>query len=362
MKTQTEFRPNWVIHPGASIADALEERGWTQREAALRLGVSKKFINDLIKGRADIQAGTAAGLSRVLGSTESFWLQLQAQYDAERQRLAQEAQLAEEHGGWLKQFPLKELQDWGWLPKRSSMGQQIDAMLTYFGVASPQAWEDTYAQRLVAFRTSSILKDDVGATAAWLRQGERQAQEAALAPWNLSAFRALLPELRRLTSRSDFQVAWAELKSACATAGVAVVLERSPRGCRASGATFFVGSERAVLMLSGRYKSDDHLWFSFFHEASHLVLHSKKLLFIEGLTGLDAEKEAEANQLAADLLIPPAEVARLSELRTEADIISFAAALEIAPGIVVGRLQHEGILLRSHFNHLKRQFEWTAAP
>jgi HTH-type transcriptional regulator / antitoxin HigA len=47
-------------------------------------------------------------------------------------------------------------------------------------------------------------------------------------------------------------------------------------------------------MLSFRYKTNDHFWFSLFHELAHLLLHGKKSLFLEGCAeGFQPEQEAD---------------------------------------------------------------------
>jgi Zn-dependent peptidase ImmA (M78 family) len=109
-----------------------------------------------------------------------------------------------------------------------------------------------------------------------------------------------------------------------------------------------------------RYKSDDHLWFSFFHEAAHLLLHGKRRIFIDDDTGKDG-LDAEANVFAANFLIPPPAFKHLMKSTpvTEAAILRVAKEIGIAPGIIVGRLQHENILQFSECNHLKKRFEWA---
>ncbi len=112
---------------------------------------------------------------------------------------------------------------------------------------------------------------------------------------------------------------------------------------------------KAVIQLSLRYKSNDHLWFTFFHEAGHIIRHGRKEIFIEG-KGMDREKEEEANAFARDKLIPAAEYRRFKKSwdgRSLAAIETFAAKIKIAPGVVVGRLQHERSLPHSHGNGLK---------
>jgi Zn-dependent peptidase ImmA (M78 family) len=127
------------------------------------------------------------------------------------------------------------------------------------------------------------------------------------------------------------------------------------------GATRWIGPDRAILALTLRYKSNDQLWFSLFHEAAHILKQSKKLLVLEGSEALDPELEREADRFASDFLIPPAEAARLRGLRSAAEVEQAARRIGIAPGIVVGRMQKEGWLPWKNLNGLKVSYEWTLA-
>lgn len=114
-----------------------------------------------------------------------------------------------------------------------------------------------------------------------------------------------------------------------------------------------------MIQLSLKYRSDDQLWFTFFHEAGHILLHSKKLVYLNcGKVG-DEEDEREADQFAQDMLIPPGVTNRLAYLRGKAQIRQFAKSTNIAPGIVVGRLQREKLIPQSHCNDLKRKLAWS---
>jgi Zn-dependent peptidase ImmA (M78 family) len=114
------------------------------------------------------------------------------------------------------------------------------------------------------------------------------------------------------------------------------------------------------LLLSFRYLSDDHFWFTFFHEAAHLLLHGPNALFLEAPDVLNSEQEQEANDFAARTLIPQTFGSELSRLRlTHEDLIRFARRVGVSPGIVAGQLQHQGRLRRDQMNRLKRRFEWS---
>jgi HTH-type transcriptional regulator / antitoxin HigA len=120
----------------------------------------------------------------------------------------------------------------------------------------------------------------------------------------------------------------------------------------------------ALIQLSLRYRTDDHLWFTFFHEIGHVLRHGKSDVWIE-TTSTDAEDpreaEAEADKFPRGILIPPSDARELPGLKTIDDVRRFAERLGIASGIVVGRLQHDQYWPHSHGNQLKAQLTFTAA-
>lgn len=359
MTDTASFQPLWVSPPGETIEDLLEENGWSQSELAQRIEFTAKHVNDLIKGRSAITAESAARLSRVLGSTPQFWLNREAQYRTalERERLRNHARGETD---WLKQLPLAWMKKHGWVDSYHDKGDQVLELLRFFGVASVGAWQERYAKPLTAFRASPKVQKKIGAVAAWLRQGEKEAASLECAPFDKEGFKQALTEIRALTVIAEPKRFVPELVRLCARNGVAVVVVPAPTGCPASGATKWLTPTKAILQLSLRYKTNDHLWFTFFHEAAHLLL--KKLLFIEGIDGLDTENEAQADRFAGNLLIPPEDARRLRKLAaagpiSKAKVRRFAKDLGIAPGIVVGRMQKEGWLPWTRMNGLKTRYE-----
>ena len=150
-----------------------------------------------------------------------------------------------------------------------------------------------------------------------------------------------------------------KLKGLCASAGVAVVFVPELPKTGVYGATRWIG-EKAIIQLSLRYKSNDHLWFTFFHEAGHIIKHGRRSIFIES-KGSICDKEDEANKFARDKLIPPAEIHDFlsNGIPKLIDIERFADKIGIAPGIVVGRLQHENIIKKNTGNKLKVFYRWA---
>lgn len=356
------FSPDWISAPGETIEDMLEERGWSQAELADRTGFTRKHVNDLVKGRAAISPETALRLESVLGSSAEFWLTREAQYrEALERRRSRDALGAEAE--WLRELPVRQMVKLGWVRRFGDPGEQVAECLRFFGVASVGAWRRQYEAPLAVFRASAKFEKKVGAVAAWLRQGERQATALICSPYDKAGFKGALCEVRSLTNEVDPQVFIPRLAEACAACGVAVALVPAPSGCPASGAARWLSSEKGMLILSLRHKTNDHLWFTFFHEAAHLLLHGRKLQFVDLDDGLESTIEDEADRFARDWLIPPSELRRLATLvqgrSVSATAVSnFAADIGVAPGIVVGRMQKEGWLPWSHLNGLKVRYQW----
>jgi plasmid maintenance system antidote protein VapI len=350
-----EFRPNWASAPGDTIADVLGERGWSIDEFAKRIGQPLEHADDLLRGRAAITIRIARQLERVLGGSVEFWMARDGQF---REDIAM-LQTADRE--WLRELPLRDMIRFGWLQPIPHPSEEVQACLRFFAVPAVAIWRQLYEplQTQAAFRTSPTFDSRPAAVAAWLRQGEIESTRISCAPWDPDHFRGSLNQIRRLTLEKDPTRFVPALKDECASAGVALAIVRAPQGCPASGATRFMSPEKALLLLSFRYLSDDQFWFTFFHEAGHILLHGHEKVFLEGLDNQSGVQEQEANEFAERVLIPQAfrdEFLRLpGEMR---EIIKFAKRVGIAPGIVVGQMQHYQRIRRNHFNGLKRRFQW----
>ncbi len=233
-----------------------------------------------------------------------------------------------------------------------------ESVLRFFGVASPELWETVWQEYQVAYRQTQRFETRAESVSAWLRQGEILARRTACASFDKKRFQDVLEKIRALTRETpeDFVRKLVEL---CASTGVAVVFVPELPKTGVYGATRWLG-DKAVIQLSLRYKSNDHLWFTFFHEAGHILKHGRKEIFIEG-DGLDGTKEREADAFARDKLIPPTALRRLlaKGQPTLTTIERFADQIGVAPGIVVGRLQHDEILPRNTGNKLKVFYRWV---
>jgi HTH-type transcriptional regulator / antitoxin HigA len=356
------WRPDWAIAPGEILIEALEDRRMTQSELARRMGRPIKTINEIIHGKAALTPDTAIQLERTLGISASFWNNLEARY---REHLAHQRAWAELEAGaeWADAFPVAELVRHNLIERGRTKGDLVAALLRYFGVGSRDAWERHWFAPTAAFRASPAFASSPHAVAAWLRWGEKRAADIKTEPFDPQRFREVLAEARVLTRREPFGQIIIRVQELCATAGVALVLTPELGKTRLSGAARWLSTDKAILQLSLRHKSDDHFWFSFFHEAGHLLQHTRDdfIDVADPEQGDKDEREEAADRFARDALIPArryAEFVAVGAFSTEA-VRQFAKDQGVAPGIVVGRLQRDGLVDRSHLNDLKRSIHWA---
>ena len=357
--TKNGFRPDYAVHPGSILYEHLEVSGISQAEFARRCGRSPKLISEILLGKAPVTPKTALQFEKVLGLDARVWLGIEAAYQLHRAS-EQGAKDLLESVAWAKTFPVKKLVHRGHFNLPDSETDAVDKLLAFFGVVSVDTWMAKYDLAQVAFRHSASFKTKWAALSAWLRLGELEAEQQQCAVYEEKQFMNATGEIRGLT-KLPINESLETAQRLCNQAGVALVLIKPLSKTALSGAAWWLSSGEAVIQLSMRHKSNDHLWLSFFHEAAHILLHKKKDVFIDGIDKDQNEIELEADNWAANALVPRSEWKRFIEVppHSKGEIREFAERQGLAPGIIVGMLQHSGCLPWSHFNDLKVKLEWA---
>lgn len=327
--------------PGDTILETLEHIKMNQVELAERMGKTPSKINDLISGKEPISLNTAFQLEKVLGIDAQFWLNREMLYREKLSRLEQDEAL-EECNDWLRMQPIKELKACGYIKAKNIGSTMAEECLKFYGVAAPAQWESLYVDQYISasFRKSDAHKSTLGGFAAFLRIGEIEMRKCKLDPYNKVDFKRALIAIRDLIRPhpEDFAL---RLQQLCANAGVAVVYTICISKAPVSGVVRWIGGN-PLIQLTDRYKSNDHFWFSFFHEAGHILLHGKKDVFVENLTEFegDSRKEIEADNFASKFLLPVDFTNELPDIITEKEIRKIARKYNTHPAIVLGHLQH----------------------
>lgn len=357
MMTSANYSPNWVSPPGKTIRDILANNAISTDSFAQFLNQDLISINELLIGKKPITNEIAEKLTLIIGSSKEFWLNRQLQYD-EAIRHLNNASTNQLLLSWSKSLPIAEMIKHKWIDKLQSNIERAYACLEFFDVETTEEWNSKHQLLLAqsAFRKSSKFNQDFFATATWLRKGELISNSIQAKPWSESLFREKLSEIRTLTREESPEIFLPQLIQICAECGVALSIVKPITGCRASGATRFISPSKAMMILSFRYLTDDQFWFTFFHEAGHLLLHKDKLI-VEGYE--DEELELEANEFAENILIPKENYSEFLKLGdNHKDIIRFARKIGISRGVIVGQLQKRELISFQKFNNLKFRFNW----
>jgi len=349
-----------LASPGDLLSEALDERGMSAADLARRTGRSEKHISELLHAKTTLSLNVALELEQVLGIPARLWQSLEFNYRSELRR-REILERKKTFADWMRRFPIREMMRAGYLPQvgRAPL-PRIEAVLDFFGVTSPDTWQAEWDAVAARFRQSHAYAPDFFALTAWLRRGELDAQGIHCPAYCRETFAASMSDARALTTQKP-DLFHRRLREICSAAGVAFTVTPSLPKLAISGATRWVGG-KAILQLSLRHKTDDQFWFSFFHEAYHVLEHRSNTIYLDMSDGeTDSREERLADAYARDLLIPPESYAEFVGARNFKDVSirRFAAAVGVAPGIIVGRLQHEKQLPFSQGNSLKQRFRWA---
>jgi len=350
---------NWFSKPGDSIRAIMQRRNISAHDLAQHFSESVEVVRGLVDGSLHIDETTATTLSEVLGATTKFWLKRQENFDAAVERAINKVRESGQEDMVLS-LPAPGRKVGGRL-SAARRGAEIRKRLVFYNVPNADSWTERYG-RLVGetdYRTSKTYESKEDATLLWLRRGELEADMIQTRSWNPDNLLDRLQEIRKLSMIRHPKLFLPKLRNLCAEAGVALVVVKAPQGCRASGAIRMVDPDKAMLLLSFRYKRDDQFWFTVFHEIGHLVLHKAGTFVDDDAVPGDVDREQEANSFAAECIIPRLRESEFERIPPKKDdIVRFSVSIGVAPGLTVGQMQHRGMLGHEKLNYLKRTWNW----
>jgi len=361
MARDITFQPDWASPPGDTIADILNENNISLKKFSCRMEYTSAYTRKLLNGRVSITDEIAGNLAHALGTSKTFWMNRESQY---REDLILNKEMVQEKKEWLRKLPLSDMTKFGWIAPSKALADKEDSCLQFFDSNNVEDWYEMYNDLLMStsFRTSASFDSQPESVVTWIRQGMVESKKLKTKSWSIRNLKEILSLIKPLTRIKDPQKFIPQLQNLFSRCGVAIAIVPAPAKCRASGATYFMSAKKPLLLLSFRHLTDDHFWFSLFHEVGHLMLHGNKSLFLEGLDKCSSVEEKEADNFAAEILIsskyrPELKKQNAKEWR---NIVRFAKKIGISPGIVVGQLQYMGIIKYSQLNKLKVRYKWDA--
>lgn len=342
----------YVIVPGDTILELLELNSMTQLDLSDKTGINKKTINEIIKGKAPITTTTALKLEYVFNIPASFWNNLESNYREVLERQKDFDSIIEDER-YLKNIPYNEMskRNWDYIEITRSPFERVVNLRKFFSVAS--LGFNTELKRKLAFRKQDNDSFSYESLYCWLRYGEIQSNKIEYPKFDIIKLKEGVEKIRGLTSYL-FLDKIDEIKELLKECGVSLIFEPHLPNTYVNGVSYKITKDKAIIMISDRGKKDDILWFTLFHEIAHLIMHSKKEVFIDGDNELKSSIEKEADDFAKNILISKNAYDDFIEnnIINEKTIRKFSKDNNIIPGILVGRMQKEGIIGYNEFNNL----------
>ncbi|MDE0243168.1 MAG: HigA family addiction module antitoxin [Candidatus Kaiserbacteria bacterium] len=343
-----------AIHPGEFLVEVLDEFSITQKDLAQRIGMSEKAVNEIVKGKNPITRKTASHLSNVFPFSETYWTNLQSQYEEDILKLQKESELKEEAKVYLCDPDLtetyKELSRFGLVDKlrntASNAGDIILNLRQFFGVSSLKNVEGCHTSQ-IAFRKHKGRSFNRYTTVAWLQLGMKKAQKTRVGHFDKSALKTKLEDMAQL-SQEDSSVYLPKLEEMLKDCGIVLAYMPYFKNTHAQGAATWVSPDKALIMITTTRKSEDRFWFNVFHEIGHILKHGKKECYVdleeEGVSRRNERVEREADLFAEKYLIPDFARVRRSIMESEdvkQAILNISKKIKRSPAVIAGRIAHE---------------------
>lgn len=361
MSNVTEYKDIVAFHPGYYIADIIEDMGITQAEFATRLGTNTKTLSYLVNGQANITNDLAKKLSVLTGTSVELWMNLQNAYDKKIINIQKKVDF-ECQVDIAKGIDYKFFVEVAKLPVVKTIDDRIKNLCKYLKVADLRIM--LTPDFLVNYRTgvSTQNEKNVVNSRAWVQTAINMSQNIETQPYDAEKLKAFLPEIRSMTIMEPGEF-FPRMKTMFAECGIAFVLLPNLKNSGVNGAVKWVSDERVVLAMSDRRMDADIFWFSLFHEIRHVLQRKTKTTFISfnerEMIEANNQLEEDADRFAANYLISPSEYKKFAPTKFTSDyeIVEFANSIGIHPGIVAGRLQHDGVLPPSRCAKFKEKYK-----
>lgn len=339
MSNYLEYKDAIAFHPGYYLKEIVDESGLTQEDFAKRLDTTPKNLSLLVRGEQSLSIDIAMKLSRMIGTTVSYWLNLQNAYDALIAEFNSDKELEKEREIF-KELDYKYFRDNFGLPDLPrKTDEQIVEVRKFLHVSTLAVFEKR--DMAVSFRSVSQKLSDANTIKAniMVQIAANMALNVQAPKFNKTKFKQAVDYALSLTrNHKDF---YPLIKEAFYNAGVIFVILPNLPGSKINGATKKL-ERNVMLMVNDRRLNADTFWFTLFHEIGHII-HGDYGISFEQETG---EREEVADKFAADLLIKPDEYQKFIQGNTFTltKIKEFADSIERDPGIVLGRLQKDKLV------------------
>lgn len=338
--------PTQVLPPGEFLKQELECRGWSQAELAEILARPPRLISEIVSGKRAITPETAKGFEAAFGTSAALWMNLEAGYQLSRTSI--ETSVSRRARIYQK-FPVKELLRRGWVRQSRDLEVLESNFCQFFGIDSIEEIPTFgHAAKKQQYDTAPMVLQ-----LAWLKRAEELAKTVEAKSFSVSALKVAIDRMKACLQDTDHVRKAAGILQ---DAGVRLVVIEFLSGAKLDGACFWINNGKSpVIAMSLRLDRIDNFWHTLFHEVDH-VLHGEgkgepiiDILDSDHSSGRDVpERERRANEHAAAYCINKEVletwISGASRVSSRSSILEFARQTGVHPGLVVGQLQHHGVI------------------
>lgn len=349
--TTKNLIPAIATHPGLLLADEMEANGYSQIDLAKLIDIKRSQLNEIIKGKRNINADLALLLEKALGIDADFWMEAQKNYDLDKARI--EAKNKEQ---------LEAIEIWNvakaFIPVAFYKKEQVisgnpltdnQKIREIFGVVNlDQLATMSVQSNYHRFKKSTKLKTDVVNIMGWVKLVQYKASDIVVVPFNYENKEILVEQLRTILLENNNVLE--KIQNTLHENGIKLVYQTKGEKTPVDGVSFWSNGNPAIGMTL-RHSRLDNFAFTLFHELGHVYEHlinNNQAEFID----LDIKNEEEeyrnsieekqANHFAQNGLIRDEDWNKFKKNLTDnindEAMIAFAKQVKINPGIVRGRV------------------------
>ncbi|MBT2160550.1 helix-turn-helix domain-containing protein [Zobellia barbeyronii] len=336
------------IHPGLILNKALEDKGLSQKELASKINVAHSLLNNILKGKRNINVNIAISLEAAGLNNATYWMSKHMEYllyQAKNDSVVNKKKEAIETWDIIERESLIPLE---YFKKHVDVNSSDDLQNIFdiYKVKNIQELKgvlDNYS--LTYFRKSTKFAESRNNVIAWSLLAEMKANEMEVKTFDKSTEKTLIKELKNCFRKNQNTVK--NTKKILANHGIKFDVLDRPQKTPVEGKSFISGNNPAIF-LSLKYKRLDNFAFTIMHELGHVYKHLTKSkyrrasFFINNanmkLEEFEADNYAQNNLIKLDIWN---EFYMSNEEFDDALIIDFANELNIHPGIVRGRICFE---------------------
>lgn len=355
---------DFIIHPGETIAEVMEEKNMSQKELAIRCGYSEKHISTVISGQKNISPDFAKKLEYALGIDAIFWINLQTNYDKELLEFEELNNITKEEISILSKFKdiFKEYKKHGFLDIDLSDVDEVIEARKVFNVSN--LLQIPKLTHTGAYRINKSNNIDDYVLYAWERlcelidENNEQSEDIV---FNMGLLKKSISDIKNIMFL-DTDYIIPELHKVFAKCGISFYLMKSFSGAPVQGYIRKNSRNGLSLYMTIRGSYADIFWFSLFHEIAHIINGDIKNIYIDYNDTQDTI-ENRANECAANFLISKESYAKFV-LENKYDlnsIFSLAKENNVKPYICLGRLMKDNHISWSKYNQYRERYKLLEA-